>query len=183
VCGHIEDDLEFLENIKPIIERIRGLAVKIKKRPKLGKLEINFSDKGMFILFKGIGFPVGKKGVKLRISSYFKEHYYKYIIQGYFATDGCLVLTNNNGTLYPRIEFSSISKPLLQQTLNYLKKNGIKGNLYVSHRYKNHWNTLYRIQFNGKKSLKKFIEIIGFINPKHQKKLDYYKKENGDDGL
>ncbi len=39
-----------------------------------------------------------------------------------------------------------------------------------------HWNTLYRIQFNGKKNLLIFRDIIAFINPKHEKKFKTYKK-------
>ena len=184
ICGHIEDDLDFLEKIKPIVEQIRGRAVKIKKRPTLGKLEMGFSDKKVFLFFKSIGFPVGKKGTNVAISQFFTERSYKHIIKGYFATDGSLVLTNNNGTLYPRIEFSSISKSLLTQTLVYLNKNGMNGNLYVSHKAKRNWNTLYRIQFNGQKNLLRFSEIVGFFNPKHQRKFEYYKKiKNGGDGL
>ena len=183
ICGHIEDDLDFLEKIKPIIERIRGRSVKIKKRPNLGKLEMNFSDKNVFFLFKSLGFPVGKKGTSLTISPFFKEESYKEIVKGYFATDGCLVITNNNGTLYPRIEFSSISKPLLIQVLSYLKKKGMSGGLYLSHKPKNNWNSLYRIQFNGKANLNKFIDVIGFINQKHTIKLEAYKKKSGGDGL
>ncbi len=179
ICGHLEDDLPFLNNIKPIVERIRSKKVRIKKRPSQGKLEMGFCDKKMFLLFKNIGFPVGKKGKKLKISSFFGEKYYREIIKGYFATDGCLVLTNNNGIIYPRIEFSSISKVLLKQVLDYLKKEGIQGSLYVSHKYENNWNNLYRIQFNGKNNLEKFIEKIGFTNPKHKKKYEKWKKNGG----
>ena len=122
---------------------------------------------------KNIGFPVGKKGIKVKIPKEFPLKFYKYIIQGYFATDGCLVITNNNRTLYPRIEFSSISRQLLKQVLDYLNSTGMKGNLYLSHRYSNHWNDLYRIQFNGKNNLEVFLEKIGFVNPKH---IEKYKK-------
>ncbi len=183
ICGHITDDIPFLTKIKPLVEKIRGKTVKIKKRPSLGKLELSFADKKMFYLFYNIGFPIGKKGTKLTISPYFKRRLYKEIIAGYFATDGCLVITNNNGTLYPRIEFSSISKRLLTQVLDYLRDKGMSGKLYVSHRYTNHWNTLYRIQFNGNTNLTKFIEIIGFVNPKHECKLKKLKEKNGGDGL
>ncbi len=176
IVGHIEDDYPFLNNIKPILEKIKGNVVKLRKRHSKGAIEINFSHKKTFFLFKDLGFPVGKKGINLKISNKFDENFYRYIIQGYFATDGCLVLTNNNGTLYPRIEFSSISKPLLKQVLEYLNKNGMKGALYISHKYENNHNTLYRIQFNGKKNLKTFIEKIGFVNPKHDRKFEYYKK-------
>jgi len=175
ICGNIKDDLHFLKKIKSKLEKIRGKRIKIKKRLSLGKLEMSFSDKKTFLLFKNLGFPVGKKGTKVRIPDKFPLNLYKFIVQGYFATDGCLVITNNNGTLYPRIEFSSISKPLLKQILNYLNNIGMKGKLYLSHRYSNHWNDLYRIQFNGKKNLNVFLEKIGFVNTKHLKKYRKWK--------
>jgi len=180
IAGNMKDDLPFLNKIKPIIEDIRGKKIKIKKRGSMNELEISFCDKKMFSLFKELGLPVGKKGPKLLISKKFGRIFYKEIIQGYFATDGCLVITNNNGILYPRIEFSSISRDLLQQVLSYLKEKGMNGAVYVSHRYKDK-KTLYRIQFNGKNNLLKFIDKIGFVNPKHKEKYEKWKKSGGAD--
>jgi len=177
MVGNIHDDLEFFEKIVvPCLKHFTKNTTKIKRRVKEGTIEILFTDKELFSLLSGIGFPVGKKGTKLFIPAAFNSSL-KYIIQGYFATDGCLVITNNNGTLYPRIEFSSISKQLLSQVLKYLLSIGMKGKIYVSHKYPNKsWNTLYRIQFNGKTNLEVFREKIGFINPKHQRKYEKWKK-------
>ena len=183
IVGNINDDLKFFEEIiTPILKSFTGKEIKIRKRIKQRKIEVLFSNKDFLNLMNKLGFPIGKKGVKLRIPDSFQEAHLKYLIQGYFATDGCLVLTNNNGILYPRLEFSSISKTLLMDVLGYLTKVGMKGNIYISHKYNNHWNTLYRIQFNGKNNLKTFINKIGFVNSKHESKLEFYKK-NGEKGI
>ena len=167
-------DKELFKKLTPIIEKIRGKKIQIKDRGTHGTIEIKFSDKKMFETFKKIGFPVGKKGVNLFIPKIFKNHL-KEVIQGHFATDGCVVITNNNGIRYPRIEFSSISKGLLEQINKYLINSNIRSKIYLSKRYTNGWNNLYRIQINGKKQLCIFEEKIGFFNPKHKKIADSFK--------
>jgi intein/homing endonuclease len=171
-------DIPFFEFIRPIIEEIRGKPIKFYKSHKQGKVEINFSDVNMFNKFVSLGFPIGKKGTEIQIPNKF-DLPMKPLIQGYFATDGSLVITNNNGTSYPRIEFSSISKNLLTQIKVYLASLEIGGNIYISKKYNNHWNSLYRLQINGKKKLVIFHKKIGFINPKHQEKYEQFKKSGG----
>lgn len=176
IVGHIIDDLSFFEQIiRPILESFTKKKILIRKRIKQRKIEILLSNKNLFNLLAQLEFPIGKKGINLKIPSIFRNNL-KFIIQGYFGTDGSLVLTNNNGTSYPRIEFSSISKPLLNQVLMFLRNQGMRGNLYISHTYPNkNWNTLYRLQFNGKANLMLFRKKIGFINPKQEIKYQKWK--------
>ena len=105
----------------------------------------------------------------------------RYIIRGFFATDGSLVLTDNNGILYPRIEANGISKNLLFEINNFLNLKGINCKCYNAKRLKENGfgyplnrKEQYRLQINGKKNLKKFEKIIGFINPKQIEKLKGY---------
>ena len=179
VCGHVSDDLPFLKKVQLIMEKYRGKSIPIKKRIKYGKIEMNFCDKRLFLLFRNLGFPIGKKGIYLSIPLVIPKRSMKFIVQGYFATDGCLVIANNHGISYPRIEFASISKKLLQQVLDYLRSIGMTGNLYLTKSYENHWNDFYRIQFNGKNNLKLFIKKIGFANPKHIVKFQKWKRNGG----
>lgn len=182
VSGNMIDDLSFFEYLLPFFNKLRGKECKIRYKKDQNTIEINFSDKQLFNLFKKIGMPIGKKGTSLSISNSFDNNFYASLVKGYFATDGCLVITNNNGIVYPRIEFSSISKIILQQVLNYLTSIGMKGGLYISHKSTKKWNTLYRIQFNGRKNLKLFRDKISFINPKHERKFEFYRK-NGNEGI
>ncbi|MBN1502892.1 LAGLIDADG family homing endonuclease [Candidatus Woesearchaeota archaeon] len=181
IVGHLVDDYEFISTIiHPIMEFLVLKKIKIRKSNKECKCEIVICNKKLFFRLNEIGFPIGKKGAKLDIPSSFSRDECKYLIQGYFATDGCLVLTNNNGILYPRIEFSGISKPLLKKVLVYLRSVGMKGKLYVKREYPNSsWNTIFRLQFNGKKNLECFRNQIGFINPKHNKKYNNWKRARG----
>ena len=138
-------------------------------------MEIIFSDKPLFTRLKELGFPVGKKGPNLSILKEFYP-YMKQVTQGFLATDGCVIVINNNGLMYPRIEFSSISKQLLEQFRDFLESIGIRSKVYVAHKQKNTWHTKYRLQINGKKNLMAFKKNIGFINPKHQQKYENFMK-------
>ena len=182
IAGHKIDDKLFLDDTAKLIKSLINKDVKIRNR-KRNTIAIAFSNKNLFLLLKEKGFPVGKKGPNLLIPNIFPSEMYKFIVQGYFATDGCLVLTDNNGILYPRIEFSSISKNLLEQVLKYLRSKGMFGKIYISHKYNNGFYTLYRIQCNGKKNLETFAKEIGFVNPKHKEKFKLFKEKSAGTGI
>ncbi len=167
------DDKPFFDNIViPLLNKIRkGKITKYRDRFDQGKIEINFTDARLFTTLKDLEFPVGKKGVTLRISDSIPRDLWKYSLAGIFATDGCLVIKNNNGTLYPRIEIQSISNTLLQQIKSFLIENGMKGNVYKLDRP---FGTIYRLEFPGKGNLIKFRKTIGFVNPKHENRYKIY---------
>lgn len=172
---NIHSDGPFAEIVKNKLEKIRGKNIRIWARPFYGKLEINFSDKKIFEKFKSDGFPVGKKGIELAIPRVFEDNM-KFIISGYFATDGCIIIIPNNGTLYCRAEFSSISLKLLEQIRDYLHVQDVRSKIYVSHKAGGNRLTLYRLQINGIKEVTKFRELVKFSNPKHEEKFKVYKE-------
>ncbi len=177
----IYDDIPFFEKV--VIPTIYGVCNKkcnFSRRKDQGTVELKLYNKELFKKIEEIGFPVGHKGTGLKISESFEKSYYKYIIQGYFATDGSLVIANNNGTKYPRIEFASISKILLHQVLYYLISLGMKGNLYLKPKDRTQKgfgiNDVYRLQFNGKENLRIFVDKIGLVNPKYVERYDKWRK-------
>ena len=178
VTCNIHDDEPFFQKIViPLFEKIRNKKTQYIKRPKWGKIEINFSDKELFNSIKLLEFPVGKKE-NMKIPDMFTDDFYTHVISGYFSTDGSLVLANNNGSMYPRIEIQCKSVEILKQTKEFLIRNGMKGNVYkMLRKYPNgKERIMYRLQFNGHENLISFRDIIGFINPKHEKKFKKYIK-------
>lgn len=167
-CNYYNDQPFFDKIVIPILAKIRKKKVVYKKRSKHGKIEINFSDKELFEYIKSLGFPVGKKKNISIPKIFFDHNLEKDIISGIFATDGSLVITNNNGIMYPRIEFRSISIPLLEQIKQKLESIGMKGGLYPK---------FTRLQFNGYRNTKIFYKEVGFINPKHQTKYKNWLNE------
>lgn len=175
ISGNYYDDKPFYNSIVvPLVNSLRAdkKFINFKERKNYGKIEINFSDKLLFNQLKDIGFPVGKKGNKLKIPKiFYDKELIKYIVQGFFATDGSLVLTKNPNKFYPRIEGTGISKNLISQVCDYLNQIGMAGHFYKAKRNKieDKWGKHqqpYRFQFNGKKNLLLFDELIAFINPK-----------------
>lgn len=172
ITCHIRDDRKFFSNVViPITEKLRGKKVKPKLREKYGKIELNFTDKRLFGKIKAIGFPVGKKGKRIKIPKFFPKYLWKYVINGLFSTDGCITFANNNGTLYPRIEIQSTAKKLLSQVSKYLIENGLWGHVYKINAKP---GVIYRLEFPGKNNLNKFRRVIGFSNPKHEEKFQKY---------
>lgn len=181
ITGSSIDDVPFFEEIlSPILKKLRGKETKIKFRKNCNAIDFNFADHKLFDYIHSLGFPIGKKGPKISIPQIFYDNnLIKYVTQGFFATDGSIVLTKNPNKFYPRIEAHAIAKELIIQTHNYLVKEGMKGHFYECKRNKKEfrWKTQqqkYRFQFNGKENLILFNNIIGFVNPKQKKKFNNF---------
>lgn len=192
ISGNYYEDKPFYRSIVvPLINslRIDKKPIKFRDRKDYGKIEVNFSDKLLFNQLKNLGFPVGKKGSKLKIPKIFYDKgLIKYLVQGYFATDGSLILTKNPNKFYPRLEVHGIAPKLIMQVKDYLMKIGLKGHFYECKRDKKNikWKNVqvqYRLQFNGDKNLKLFQDKIGFVNSKQFDKFSNflrYSKEYDD---
>lgn len=174
ITGCSFDDIPFYEMvISPILRTLRGKETKIKFRKGCNAIDFNFTDIKLFDLIHSLGFPVGKKGPDVIIPDiFYKNLLVDRVVQGFFATDGSLVLTKNPNRLYPRIEAHAIHKYLLLQIHSYLISRGMNGHFYQCKRVKEdlRWNSQkkYKIQFNGRENLIIFDREIGFVNPKHK---------------
>ena len=181
ITGNYYDDKPFYNSIViPLINLLRKnkKSIKFKERIDYGKIEILFSDKVLFNELKDIGFPIGKKGNKLKISNiFYNKNLLKYLVQGVFATDGSLVLTKNPNKFYPRLEVHGISPKLILQIKDYLVKIGLDGNFYKCKRKKPYFKNAqsqYRLQFNGSRNLILFEKKIGFLNSKQLSKFSNF---------
>lgn len=180
ITGSSCDDLPFFKDvISPILLKLRGKETNIKFRKDSNAIDFNFVDFKLFDFIHAVGFPIGKKGTEISIPSIFYEKdLIKYVLQGFMATDGSLVLTKNPNKYYPRLEAHVIAKDLVKEFYEYLLKMGLKGNFYKCKRKKDvrEWNTKeqYRFQFNGKDNLILFDRVIGFVNPKMKEKYNKF---------
>lgn len=175
ITGHKLDDREFFKTLLvPLLKSFTTNSIKIKKRKHQKVIDIHLCDGELFNKIKSFGFPVGKKGNSIFIPKIFYEkNLLKYIAQGFFATDGSLVLTKNGNKFYPRIEGTGISNNLIRQLVNYFNDLGLSGYFYEAKRKKIdlRWKLIqqsYRFQFNGKQNLILFRDLVGFVNPKHE---------------
>ena len=137
ITGGFDDKPFYNSVVVPLISSLRNKETKFRERFKYGKIEINFTDKILFEKLHSLGFPIGKKGKNIKIPNFFYNlDLLKYLVQGYFATDGSVVLTKNPNKLYPRLEIHGISFELIMQVKDYLEKSGLKGNFYKNKRKK-----------------------------------------------
>lgn len=166
------DDVPFFDTIVvPLFSELRMRETRYRKVRKYNKIEINVHDVRLFDELVDLGFPIGKKG-QITIPTVFSRSVWKYIIAGIFATDGSFAIVNNNDTVYPRIEFRSISFPLLNQIREFLIRKDMRGNIYktITRGF-----VCYRLEFPGKENLFTFKDVIGFVNPKHEERLTRYR--------
>ncbi len=182
ISGSSLDDVPFFENlIRPILKKLRGRDLNIKFKKDCNGIEFNFLDKELFEFLSKTGFPIGKKLDRLFIPKIFYDmDLVSYVVAGFFATDGSLVLTKNPTKYYPRLEIHVISKTLLKEVYDYLLSLGFKGAFYKCKRVNvspgayNELHQKYRIQFNGKNNLLLFENKIGLVNPKYKEKFDTF---------
>lgn len=176
------DDWPFInEVVLPLLKRITSKDIRARAAQR-NAIRINFSNAQLYYQLRKLGFPSGKKGPKIIIPKiFYKKNLIKYVIQGFFATDGCIVITKNSHKYYPRIEEQTIHKYLMPQVYNYLLDKGMNGGLYKSgkiiHFSITSFNSnyiRYRFQFNGERNLILFRDKIGFVNPKHQRRCADY---------
>lgn len=187
ITGSSKDDLSFFIKIETtLLKKFRKKETKIKFRKDCNAIEFNFVDSNLFDSIASFGFPIGKKGNKLFIPKVFYDKgLVNYVIDGFFATDGSIVLTKNPNKYYPRLEAHAISHNLVKEIYNFLIEIGLRGHFYKCKRRIRdiRWKSVqdqYRFQFNGKRNLLIFSEKIGFANPKYEDKfkefLEYDKE-------
>ena len=87
------------------------------------------------------------------------------MLRGYFDTDGSVVITNNNGTIYPRLEMKICPSPMKDQFVDILRRRGFRFGVHKI------VNDEVRIQMNGKNQMDKWVKEIGFSNQKHRDKV------------
>ena len=83
------------------------------------------------------------------------------VLRGYFDTDGSVVIADNNGTPYPRLEMKICPSPMQSQFLGILDRLGLSYGCY--HLQKEE----IRVQLNGKEALRRWFRMVGSHNPKH----------------
>lgn len=133
---------------------------------------LRLRSKGAFYFLEKTGFVKGRKE-QIGIPEWIRKNneYMTCFIRGLFDTNGSLALKKKN---YPVISISSKSKTLILLVHTWLTNKGFSS-CFSKETKKDKRNDvvtqLYRVELNGKKKLKKWIELIGFSNNKHIKKM------------
>ncbi|MBU1198974.1 MAG: hypothetical protein KKF46_00685 [Nanoarchaeota archaeon] len=165
-----EDDKEYLCFVRELLTKLFSTKIKTehRKNEKTSNLYI-FNIKLLRYLMNDIGLKSSPKWNLAEIPEWiFKKKLEKHVLRGYFDTDGCVVITDNNGTRYPRLEMKICPSPMQKQFISILYNYQFKFGVYDIGKGK------VRIQMNGRKQLKKWMSIVGFHNNKHQIKANSF---------
>jgi hypothetical protein len=176
-AGDSRKDLDYytkiiIPSIKTFIPKVRPKILKVKTR---NSIRVIFYSKELFCFLKNVFDLVpGKKSYSVTIPMNIIESGEENIrktIRGIFDTDGGVFLDRRKAynSYYPRIIFSTVSKGLYEQLIDYLSKHF---KLYTASRkaYGNR-GQVYIIEIYGKEQLRKWMSLIGFSNRRHLDKV------------
>jgi len=155
-----KEEEEYAKHIQTLFYQIFGVVPKIKYRIHENTLDLFIFDRKVIRLFLNeVGLVLSPKWGRAIIPNWiFERHVENYVIRGYCDTDGSVVIAQNNGTLYPRIEMKICPSPMQAQFIRILHEKNFKFGVYTIGKGK------VRIQLNGKKQLQQWMTLIGFSN-------------------
>ena len=159
-------DLEYAKYIINIINKISDVKIFLKSRKNENALDIQiFSKRFVNFLVDDIGMVPSPKWNRAVIPNVFlNNRFEKYVLRGYFDTDGSVVITNNNGVLYPRLEMKICPSPMRDSFIEILNRLGFKFGVYCIE------NNRTRLQMNGQGQLHKWLKEVGIKNPRYLRK-------------
>ena len=186
--GNPKSDIEFYDYmIFPLFKNLFGIEVRPRLVDHKTVYMIPIVSKALVEFFINVfDFPVGKKYDKLKFPTIIKSSQRCIIsfIRGLADTDFCISLKKRNEEYghYPVIACVSKSRILIEELSKEFAKLGLIG--YESLDYK--WFdkrfhkelTISRIELVGHKRLLKWMNTIGFWNPKHISKFEMWAKRN-----
>ena len=163
-------DKDYLTFVHDLLTGLFNTKIKIRHRKNENTSNLFiFNKKLIEELINEVGLVPSPKWNRAKIPDWILcDKFKKFVLRGYFDTDGCVVRTNNNGTIYPRLEMKISPSPMQDQFVAILKGIGFNFGVYDIGKGK------VRIQINGKKGLKKWSDEIGFSNKKHKDKCNSF---------
>jgi DNA-binding MarR family transcriptional regulator len=176
-CGHEEDDEDYLRyRVSPLLKRIWGLKkVGWRMQPdnKCLKLKV-YSRRIVLFKEKVLGLPCGaKEGIQIPERLLMRRSLVRRLLSGLFDGDGSISFKSKDGLghTYPVINFASISERLIRQVQDLLRKLGF---ILPTKLSMTNERTLI-IQLNGDRNYERWMNLIGFNNPKHLTKVVLYE--------
>ena len=162
-----KDDAQYILYVKSLLNELFNVEPVLKYRKNENTADLFlFNKEIIFYLVNEIGLKLSPKWNNTCVPKMFMdEKLDTYVIRGYFDTDGSLVTTNNNGIIYPRLEMKVSPSPMQSQFIDILNKYNFKFGAYQIGKDK------VRIQLNGKRQLRKWLNLIGSSNQKHLHKV------------
>ena len=180
----ITDKVYFMHYVQALKKHLFNLNFRFSKRQK-NTCELLAYSKGLFQFYtKVIGLPDGnKRDVKVPDIILNSNGKVKCaFLRGLADTDFSLVFKrrDKDALYYPTIKIPTCSKPLIHDLAYLLRNLGFKFSvsydLSVVHSKTGNTFVSQQLHLYGKKALKRWMEVIGFNNPKNVLKYALWKK-------
>lgn len=179
--GHSSEDRLYLLNyLQPLMKKLYNHRGTIIESAENHTIEVRFWSKAIFIFHsKVLGLPVGKKNPSLRIPNAILDSSEDVILRcmrGLADTDASLTFKRRGKKVpyYPVIKIELASRKIMEQIANILENFNL--DVTAVYNVKNDNNISHQIELNGAKNLEKWMNIIGFRNPKHLAKYLLWRK-------
>jgi len=177
-AGHAEDDSAYLRyKVGPLIKKVWGIKTVTQKLEK-GKqgMSLRFCSKEITqFKEKLLNLPSGKKDeIEIPACILRSRRLVEGALRGLFDGDGSLSFKSKWGLghTYPVLSYSSISMPLIRQLQEQLRKLRFT----VPKKLEERENGIFSMWLNGDRNYERWMNTIGFNNPKHLTKVVLYEK-------
>jgi len=174
IVGHSINDREHFKcAIIPLFKRLFNINVALFQRRDQNVVFVRCQSKGLYNFLKDIGIKTGPKiGIGIPNIVLTDKKFTIPFVRGLIDTDGCVCLKGK--CRYPVLSIKQKNKAIIQQLENILKNYGFR----VSVCYNNYtddgtgkYHIGHSLFLHGEKGLSKWVNMIGFSNPKHSNKL------------
>jgi len=167
---------------KKVMIPLYGKKVFYKEHPKVGIYGFHIFDEKIVNFFRNLGIDSGSKiNIKIPKEILNNSKLSKRFLRGLFDTDGTIYFDKNRSCKFPinnqpTIKLGSVSKVLIAQVSESLKRLGLNPRIKKPYRGKKDKNKVHSLLIYRRKDILYFIEKIGFKNPKHYTKWLVFKK-------
>lgn len=175
--GNKKDEREYYDNyIRKLYKSLFNIDLNIREYESTYGFEL-YSRSISEFKSRVLQLPTGRKYDKLKIPEIFKINDINIItslLRGLFDTDGTINFQSRYGyhKYYPQISITQKSQTLIKDVYEILKMLGFNPSLSITKDY-------FNISLYGYSSLKKYMDLIGFSNPKHLRKINDWKQYGG----
>tara|TARA_Y100000310_G_C20454656_1_gene702454 strand:+ start:118 stop:765 length:648 start_codon:yes stop_codon:yes gene_type:complete len=173
IAGHSINDKTYLSKyVLKLCETLFNKTPKLVFKKDQQTMYIRINSKAINNFMIQQGFIKGKKK-KMELPEWIKnnDNYMRFFIRGVTDTDGsvCPIRKRN----YPRIRITNTNFIVINEIHKWLEKMGIKHAFGERETKRNGKSSKQlMVEINGFERTKKFIELIGFKNPKHINKYN-----------
>ncbi|MFH1396714.1 MAG: LAGLIDADG family homing endonuclease [archaeon] len=192
ITGDLKEELLFYnQTIIPTINKLfydkLKDEVKLKKYPSVGVCGAYiFNKKFVTYLQEKYNIKHGEK-LKVNLPIFDNKEQKIHFLRGLFDTDGSIYFCKSNvktkkptfcNTFHykPKIKLATISKELIDEAHKMLLELGFQPRRYTLRKQRKNENVMYPIVLDTVKDTNKWINEVGFQNPKHITKIEIWRE-------